>query len=159
LLLYDGQTFRHVAFHNTPLEFIEQDGDRPFVPAADGSVARLVRTKQPVHVVDLRTEEIYLAKSPTSVAMVERAGARSLILVPMLKEDQLLGLIGIFRQEVRPFAEKQIELVSDFAAQAVIAIENARLLKELRESLEQQTATSEVLQVISSSPGELKQVF
>jgi GAF domain-containing protein len=159
LFLYEGNEFRAVSTLDVPHAWAEWLAKNPirFHPLIP--MGRAAATKQPVHVVDARADEAYLDGLPGMVGFVELGGGRTLLQVPMLKENEVAGMIGIFRQEVRPFTDKQIALVKSFAAQAVIAIENARLLNELRQSLEQQTATADVLRVISSSPGELNAVF
>ena len=170
LFLREGDGLRAVAFHGAPQAYVEARRRNPVIhPNPATTLGRAMATKQPVQIADIQDhgpDNIDAKSGTTGVKLAKLAGARTVLAVPMVKESELVGAVVIYRQEVLPVTDKQIELVQNFAAQAVIAVENARLLNELRqrtddlsESLEQQTATSEVLQIISSSPGELEPVF
>jgi GAF domain-containing protein len=158
--LREGEVFRLAAMYNAPSAFAERRRAAPVLQVNPrGALGRVIAEKRFVQIENMAEHSLYKEKVPPYVDLVEKARARTLLVAPLLKEDAVVGVFAIYRQEVRPFTEKQIELVQNFAAQAVIAIENTRLLNELRQSLQQQTATADVLKVISSSPGELEPVF
>ncbi|HTQ33046.1 MAG TPA: GAF domain-containing protein, partial [Stellaceae bacterium] len=158
LATYDGEFFRFVAKHGRA-PFLRQHPTGPLRPSDGVTWQRLVAGAALIHIPDVSDTDLYRSGHEAARAFVEIGGGRTLLTVALRKDGTLLGALTVYRREVRPFSDKQIALLGNFAAQAVIAMENARLITETQEALDQQTATTEVLQVINSSPGELTPVF
>jgi GAF domain-containing protein len=159
LFTYDGERINTATLHNIPDGFAEFLRRGPVRPASETTLARVIEERRPIQVADVMAEDPYRDGDPFAITAVDSGGVRTVLSIPLIKDNAVLGVISVFRQEVRPFSDKQIALLQNFAAQAVIAMENARLLTETREALEQQTATAQVLTVINSSPGDLQPVF
>jgi GAF domain-containing protein len=155
---WDGDALHLVATHNMPQAFIEQREQSPYRPLQHSPSGRMLATGKLVHIADLAADQAYIEGNPRPVAAVEIGGIRTMLAVPLLKDGDLIGSLTIGRKKVRPFADKQIEIVQNFAAQAVVAIQNAQLLHELQETLQQQSAAADVLKIISRSEFNLQAV-
>ena len=156
---WDGDALHLVATHNIPQAFVELREQSPYRPLQYSPSGRMLATGKLVHIADLATDQAYIEHNPPAVAAVEIGGIRTMLAVPLLKDSELIGSFVVGRKEVRPFADKQVEIVQNFAAQAVVAIQNAQLLRELRETLRQQTAAADVLKIISRSAFDLQAVL
>ena len=156
---WDGDALHLVATHNIPQTFIDLRKQSPYKPHQHSPSGRMLATRSLIHIVDLAVDQAYLERNPPTVAAVELAGIRTVLVVPLWKDSELIGSLLVGRKEVRPFADNQIEIVQNFATQAVVAIQNAQLLRELRETLREQTAAADLLKIISRSAFDLQAVL